>query len=359
MGVLLLVGTKKGLFLLRSDDGRRDWQLEGPLLEGWEVMHAMVDPRDGALYAAAQSWVYGGTVNRSTDLGKTWQRTEKIGLPEDTGLTLERVWHLEPARESEPDTLWLGAAPGALLRSDDKGKTWDAVRGLTQHPTREKWQPGAGGMCCHSIQFDPSNEGRAYAAISAAGTFRTDDGGETWQPVNKNVAADFYPDKYPELGQCVHKLHLHPERPERLWQQNHCGVYRSDDAGDNWERLDGNGLPSQFGFPIILHPRDPDVAYVIPEQSDEVHVTAEGRLGVYKTSDAGESWQLVANGLPEHAWVGVYREASAWDQLDPAGAYFGTQHGSIYVSPDEGDEWIEAASDLPPIYSIETAEWPS
>jgi photosystem II stability/assembly factor-like uncharacterized protein len=359
MGVLVLAGTKKGLFLLRSDDGRRDWQLEGPLLEGWEVMHATVDPRDGTMYACAQSFVYGSTVSRSSDEGKTWERSERIGLPEDSGLKFERVWHLEPGHESEPDTLWLGGAPGALLRSTDKGSTWKAVRGILEHPTRSGWQPGAGGMCCHSIQVDPTDANRVYIAISAAGTFRTDDGGGTWQPFNKNVAADFHPEKYPEYGQCVHKLHLHPAKPERLWQQNHCGVYRSDDRAESWERLDGNGLPSDFGFPIILHPRDPAVAYVIPEVSGEKHYTVDGRLGVYKTTDAGASWELAPKGLPEQAWAGVYREASAWDWLDPAGAYFATQAGSVYVSPDEGGEWIEAMSGLPPVFSIETAEWQS
>jgi photosystem II stability/assembly factor-like uncharacterized protein len=331
----ILVGTRKGLFQLQSED-RRSWTLEPPTMEGWDVFHAIVDSRNGTLYAAANTFPYGGTVQRSSDMGKTWERAEEIGLPEETGLTLEKTWHVRPG--NAPGELWLGAAPGALLRST------------------ERWQPGAGGMCCHSIQLDPGDANRMYVAISAAGSFRTDDGAETWVPVNKNVAADFMPEKYPEVGQCVHKLLVHPAQPDRLWQQNHCGVYRSDNRGDDWERLDGNGLPSSFGFPIMLHPREPDTAWVIPEKADLNRVTAEGRLGVYRTRDAGESWELTANGLPEQAWTGVLREASSFDALDPVGLYFGTQGGSVWVSPNEGDEWIEAASNLPPILSVE-AVW--
>jgi photosystem II stability/assembly factor-like uncharacterized protein len=346
MAVLLPVGTRKGLFLLRSDEGLGRWEVEGPLLPGWAVYHATVDPRDGALYAATNNSFYGATVHRSSDLGKNWERAEELGLSEESELKLNATWHVEPGRDSE---LWLGGDPGVLFRSDDGGTTWDVNRGLLDHPTREKWQPGAGGMCTHSIQFA---DGTMYVAISAAGSFRSQDGGETWTPINKNVAAEFMPDPYPEVGQCVHKLLVHPKRPERLWQQNHCGVYRSDDRGDTWERLDGNGLPTGFGFPLALDPEDPDVAYVIPEQSQEHHFTAEGRLGVYRTSDGGASWQLASNGLPDRAWVAVLREGLAYDDQ---GLYFGTQSGSIWTAPRGGDEWTEAVRDLPPILSVEAA----
>jgi hypothetical protein len=232
------------------------------------------------------------------------------------------------------------------------------VQGVIEHRTREKWNPGAGGLCCHSIQVDPSDPNRLYIAISAAGSFRSDDGGESWEPKNTNVAADFFPDNpYPEVGQCVHKLLVHPAQPERLWQQNHCGVYRSDDRGDTWERLDGNGLPSGFGFPLALDPDDPDAAYVIPEDGAENRVTPDGRLGVYRTRDAGASWELLRGGLPQQAWASVKREGMSFDRLDPVGIYLGTQGGSVFVSPDEGDEWIEAASYLPTILSVEACEW--
>ena len=355
MTVLILVGTRKGVFRLRADAGRSDWELDGPLLTGWEVFHAIRDPRSGALHACTNNAVYGATVHRSTDDGASWERSEGLGLPEDSELTLERTWHVEPGHRSQPETLWLGAAPGALFRSDDGGATWQTVRGILEHPTREKWMPGAGGMCCHSISLDVDDPQRLYVGISAAGSFRTDDGGETWTPANANVAADFMPDPYPEVGQCVHKLLAHPQRPERLWQQNHCGVYRSDDGGESWVRLDGNGLPSDFGFALALHPRDPDTAWVVPEEGADSRVTCGGRLGVYRTRDAGASWEL--HPAHDRAWVAVLREGGASDTLDPVGVYVGTQSGSIFVSPDEDESWIEAARHLPPILSVEVAEW--
>jgi len=354
VAVLVLVGTRKGLFLLEGDDERREWSLEGPLLTGFSVFHALADPRDGSLYACT-NFFGGGTVQRSTDGGKTWERAEELGLPEDGELKLNAVWHLEPGGDGE---LWLGGDPGVLFRSDDKGVTWEPNRALLEHETRERWGPGAGGMCLHSINVDPNDANRLVIGISAAGVFRSDDAGESWEPVNKGTAADFLPEPYPDVGQCVHKVLVHPRQPDRLWQQNHCGVYRSDDRGTSWERLDGNGLPSGFGFPLMLDPRDPDTAYVIPEQGADTRVVAEGRLGVYRTRDGGASWELAADGLPERAWVGVLREASAWDGRDPNGLYFGTQGGSVFVSPSAGDEWIEAARFLPPVLSVETAEWP-
>jgi len=334
---LIVIGTKKGLFLIR------DGELAGPELAGWSIFHAIRDPRDGVLYTASNSFIYGATVHRSADGGKTWERAEPIEL---SGLELGELWHVEPGHASEPETLFLGGAPGTLFRSDDASRNWRPVTGLVQHETRDRWMPGFGGMCCHSIQVDPSTSNRLYAAISAAGSFRSDDAGESWKPVNQGVAADFAPDPYPEVGQCVHKLLLHPARPERLWQQNHCGVYRSDDAGETWERLDGNGLPSAFGFPIALDPADPDIAYVIPE--DENRLTADGRLGVYRTGDGGASWELLAEGLPDPAWSVVLREGMAWDERRPV---LGTQGGAVWALED--GRWSELARDLPPILAVE------
>ena len=350
MARLLLVGTRKGLFLIRENGGA-GWSVEGPQLTGWEVFHGMRDPRDGTYYAATNNWVYGASVHRSRD-GETWERAEEIGLPEESGLTLEKAWHVEPGHASEPDTLFLGAAPGVLLRSDDGGGTWSPVRGILEHPTRESWQPGAGGMCCHSIQVDPADRGRMVIAISAAGAFRTEDGGETWAPANQGVAADFIPGEGPhEIGQCVHKLLLHAGRPGRLWQQNHCGVYRSDDWGATWNRLDRNGLPSDFGFPIALDPADPDRAWVVPEEGAENRVTSDGRFGVYRTDDGGASWELETEGLPQRAWLAVLREATSFDD---SGVYVGTQSGAVWARDRDG-RWSEIARDLPPILSVEAA----
>jgi photosystem II stability/assembly factor-like uncharacterized protein len=345
MAAELVVGTRKGLFFVREDDVR------GPIMPGWSIYHAIRDPRDGAIFAAANTWTYGGTVQVSRDGGETWERSEQIALPEESGLKLEATWHVEPGHADEPGTLFLGADPGALLRSDDGGATWQPVDGILRHETRDRWHPGAGGLCCHSIQVDPTDPQRMLVAISAAGAFRTADGGATWEPVNAGVWANFLPDEYPDVGQCVHKLLQHPARPDRLWQQNHCGVYRSDDRGTTWERLDGNGLPAFFGFPIALDPSDPDVAYVVPEESPENRVTAGGRLGVYKTEDAGASWRLLEGGLPERAWIGVLREGMSFDR--DGGVYLGTQSGSVWATGDGGETWTEWARDLPPILSVE------
>ena len=337
MSRALLVGTRKGLFVLHEAGAH--WRLGEPLLPGWGVYHAILDARDGTMHVCANNFVYGATLHSSTDGGATWRRSE--GLE-----GLNATWHVEPG--AEPDTLWLGADPGALLRSSDGGATFEPVAGMAEHPTRERWQPGAGGMCCHSIQI---TDGHLYAAISAAGAFRSDDGGETWKPINSGVAADFMPEKYPEVGQCVHKLLAHPGREGRLWQQNHCGVYRSDDHGETWNRLDGNGLPSDFGFAIALDPADPDAALVVPEVSGEQHFTCDGRLGVYRTDDAGASWTLET--LAEPAWAAVLRESSSFDA---AGTYLGTQSGSVFARRD--GQWSEVASQLPPILSVEAVDWP-
>jgi photosystem II stability/assembly factor-like uncharacterized protein len=357
MSVLVLLGTRKGLFLLEADEARCEWELEGPFLTGWSVFHAVLDTRDETIHAATNHEVYGATVHRSSDRGRSWTRSEDLGLPEESGLTLEKTWHVEPGRECEDGRLWLGAAPGVLFRTDDGGESWQPVEGILRHETRDRWYPGAGGMCCHSVQLDPEDPERMYVGISAAGVFRTDDGGESWTPANKGTAADFLPEPWVEVGQCVHKLLLHPGREGRLWQQNHCGVYRSDDRGESWERLEGNGLPSGFGFPLALDHRDPDAAFVVPEEGAENRVTCDGRLGVYRTRDRGASWDLLTDGLPAPAWGAVMREGFAADRLDPPGIYLGTQSGSLFVSPDAGDTWLEAVTQLPPVLSVEAGEW--
>jgi photosystem II stability/assembly factor-like uncharacterized protein len=339
--------------LLWADDGRLEWEVEGPLLDGWGVYHATVDPRNETLYAAANHVVYGPTVQHSTDRGRTWKRSKQVGLPEDSGLTLNATWHIEPGRPEEPDTLYLGGDPGVLFRSDDGGESWEVNRGVLEHPTRDRWFPGAGGMSCHSIQLDPRDPQRMYVAITAAGVFRSDDGGETWLPINNDVVADFLADPYSEVGQCPHKLLMHPARPDRLWQQNHFGVYLSDDRGDSWVRVDGNGLPGGFGFPLMLDPNDPDKAFVIPETSPEYHYSPGGRLAVYRTRDSGASWELMADGLPKQAWAAVLREGSAFDSES---LYFGTQSGSFFALTD-GDMWVEAVRQLPPILSVEVTTW--
>jgi photosystem II stability/assembly factor-like uncharacterized protein len=322
------------------------------LLDGWGVYHATPDPRDGIVYAATNHRVYGPAVQRSADRGRTWTRSEQIGLPEQSGLILNATWHIEPGRADEPETLYLGADPGVLFRSDDCGETWQVNRGILEHPTRERWFAGAGGLALHSIQLDPRDRGRLYVGITSAGVFRSDDNGETWIPVNRNVAAEFLADPYAEVGQCPHKLLLHPGG-DRLWQQNHFGVYRSDDHGDSWVRVDGNGLPGGFGFALMIDPQDADKAFVIPEKSFEYHYSPGGRLAVYRTRDGGGTWEAMTDGLPEQAWAAVLREASAYDDES---LYFGTQSGSFFALTD-GDRWVEAVRHLPPILSVEVTAW--
>ncbi len=338
--------------MLRGDADRRRWHTEGPLLAGWGIFHAIADPRDGTIYAAANHSVYGPTVQRSTDGGATWKRSQKIGLPEKSGMMLEATWHIEPGPPEAPGTLYLGGAPAVLFRSDDGGDSWQPNRALLEHSTRETWFPGAGGLALHSIQLDPRDSRRLYVGITAAGVFCSDDCGESWAPRNEGVVADFLADPRAETGQCVHKLLLHPARPDRLWQQNHHGVYVSDDRGESWDRLDGNGLPSEFGFPIMIDPGDPDVAYVIPETGFEYHYSPGGQLAVHRTRDRGETWERMTDGLPA-GWAAVLREGAAYDEQS---LYFGTQSGSFFALTD-GDKWVEAIRHLPPILSVEVTSW--
>ena len=356
---VVLVGTRKGLFVLESDEDRREWRLEGPQLPGWSIFHAVVDPRDGTIYAASNNEVFGATVHRSHDRGKSWARTEELGLPEESGLKLEKTWHVEPGRDGEDGRLWLGAAPGVLFRTDDGGETWDAVEGILRHETRDRWNPGAGGMCCHSIALDPDEPERMYIGISAAGVFRSEDGGETLDAGKPRVRPPTSSRiRSPTWASASTSCSLHPGRPERLWQQNHCGVYRSDDRGESWERLEGNGLPSGFGFPLALDHRDPDTAFVVPEggggRPGDVRRTP-GRL-----PDARRRlFVAAAHRGPARNGHGAWCCARAFssDRLDPPGIYLGTQSGSLFVSPDAGETWLEAVDQLPPILSVEAGEW--
>jgi photosystem II stability/assembly factor-like uncharacterized protein len=314
------------------------------------------DPRSGFFYAALDHAVYGSNLHRSADLGQSWQMVGAPNFPEGEERTVTRLWHIQPGHASQPGLLWLGADPGALFRSHDDGQTWTAVAGINHHPTRDQWQPGAGGMMVHTIVQDPTDADRTFVAISAAGVFRTEDGGESWQAKNDGVRADFLPDKYPLVGQCCHHLVMSPEDPDVLYQQNHCGVFRSLDGGDSWQDIGTGRLPATFGFPMAIHPRHGRTVYIVPQESDEFRYTPEGKFRVYRTRDGGESWQGLTSGLPqENAYLNVFREGLAADNLDPAGIYVGTGTGELFYSRDEGDDWHTLSDTLPPVYSVGTA----
>jgi photosystem II stability/assembly factor-like uncharacterized protein len=368
-GVYVLAGTRRGLFMLRSDVHRKKWSLSGPFLQGWDVSHAILDARNGKprIIAAGVSHTFGSILTMSDDFGKTWSRCKKgIRVPEyrpsdlkiikKYGISVERkIWHIEPGHASEPNVLYAGTAPAALFKSEDNGKNWKEVTGLQKHPTRSQWGPGAGGMCLHSIEIDPRDPKIMYVAISAVGGFRTTDGGKTWTAINKGIT------RYPgapegEIGTCVHKMHLHPAMPDRLYQQNHIGVYRSDDRGDFWNRID-KGLPSEFGFGLALHPRDPERCYVIPLVPEGGMFRATvAALTVYEARKGGGSWVARTKGLPQRdAYVSVLRDGFASDACDPCGLYFGTDGGHIFGSRDDGKSWTALASFLPQIKSVSVA----
>lgn len=348
--ILLLVGTKKGAFILESDPGRRAWQVREPTCDGWPIQDINVDPATGTLYAGGGSPWYGPTVFRSDDLGLTWtQSSDGLTYGED-GPKITAVWNVTPAHGA----IFAGVGPAGLFRSDDGGRTWAHVEGLTNHPSRPSWQPGAGGLILHSIVPHPTDADRMWVAISSVGTFETQDGGATWEPRNASVRACFMPDPYPETGQCVHKLVMAADDPERLYQQNHCGVYRSTDGGRAWEEITA-GLPTEFGFAMAAHPRDPLTAWTIPLTPPEAgrHMP-DGAAAVWRTHDGGDHWLRGDIGLPQHdAYLGVLREAMARDDLDPAGVYFGTSTGQLYGSADGGVNWDPIVTTLPPIWSVE------
>jgi hypothetical protein len=358
--VALLVGTMKGAFLFRSDRERRSWQQAGPWFKGVPVYSLAYDGRAGRrrLWAGSASWHWGPNLRSSDDFGATWSNPEAIPLrfPEGSGVDLKQVWQITPGRPDEPDVLYCGVEPAALFASRDGGASWELVRGLFDHPHRTQWQPGGGGLCLHTIVLHPS-EPRVMVAISTGGVYRSDDGGETWSAKNQGVRAQFLPEgsRYPEFGQCVHKVVSHPSRPERLYLQNHWGLYRSDDGGDSWRDV-ANGVPSDFGFAMAQHPHDADTAFIVPLESDEFRCTPEARLRVYRTRDAGASWEPLTAGLPqEGAYETVLRDAMDTDDLPSAGVYFGTRSGKLFASADAGDSWQALAEGLPPIVCVRAA----
>jgi photosystem II stability/assembly factor-like uncharacterized protein len=357
--VLLLVGTMKGAFLLWSDEKRKKWVVEGPHFKGEAVYAMAFDDRDGKqrIFAAPRSMHWGATVRSSDDFGETWTSPERqnVRFPAESGQALAQIWQIRPGRASEPDVVYCGVEPAALFQSRDGGDTWALVEGLSAHEHRPKWQPGGGGLCLHTIVLDPEDRDRMLIAISTGGVYRTEDGGETWRARNSGVRAEFMPDKYPEFGQCVHKVVHHPSRPERLFLQNHWGLYRSDDWGDNWHDI-ANGVPSDFGFAMQMHPENADTVYIIPLEADVFRCTPDAKLRVYRTTNAGKKWKPLTDGLPqEDAYETVLRDALAADSLDPAGIYFGTRNGKLYGSRDAGDSWREIADSLPPIVCVKSA----
>lgn len=351
--VEVLIGTKKGAFILESDAARQQWRVRGPFCETWPIHH-FVRANDGTLYAGGGNAWYGPTVFKSEDDGATWTQSSSGITYGDDAPKITTIWNL--AASADGTTLFAGVEPAGLFRSDDRGETWTHVEGLREHPSRPEWVGGAGGLILHSIALDPTNTDHMWVGISSVGAFETTDGGATWDTRNKGVRADFYPGPSPDFGQCVHKLHVDPTNPERLFQQNHCGVYRSDDGGSTWTEITGD-LPSDFGFPLLIHQNDPSTIWVVPHTGPEAgrHMI-DGHAAVWRSRDRGASWQQLDRGLPsENAYVTVLREAMGTDPLDPAGVYFGTSTGQVFGSADEGDQWQLIADFLPPVWSVEAA----
>lgn len=355
--VIVMVGTTKGAFLLTAGGPRRQWQVSGPHLPGHIVYSAAFDARQGRsrIWFSSFHWAYGTTLRTSDDFGRTWTNPEShpIKFPEDTGQALKQIWQIALGSENEPDTLYCGVEPAALFRSSDAGESWSLVRGLFDHPHRPQWNPGNGGLCLHTVIPNLAHSGRIYVAISTGGVYRTEDGGASWQVRNKGIRVDFQPVKYPEFGQCVHKVVRHPSRPGRLFLQNHGGLYRSDDAGDTWQDI-ANGVPSDFGFPIVMHPHDPDTVYIVP-LAQEMRCGPDGKLRVYRTRNAGRSWEPLTRGLPQAgAYETVLRDGMTNDQLDPAGVYVGTRSGKLFGSASGGNSWSLILEGLPPVVCVKT-----
>lgn len=358
-GVVLLVGTTKGLFTLTAGRERAAWSMSGPAFPGEEIYSAVLDTRGGGnrLLVGATSSHWGPSVYRSDDLGGSWVEPEAstLAFPPETGAAVARVWQLQPAGDAQPDVVYAGVEPAALFRSNDGGRTFSLVRGLWDHPHRPQWNPGGGGLCLHTVVPDPAGGPRLAAAVSAAGFYRTLDG-ETWEAANAGIRVPFLPDPAPEFGQCVHKVDRHPSQPDTLFLQHHWGVYRSDDFGGQWTEVGASDLPSTFGFPIVADPNRPGTAYVLPLTSDLFRVVPEQRLRVYRTADGGASWTALTSGLPqENAYLSVLRDGFGADTLDPTGLYFGTRTGDVFGSADGGETWTELARHLPPVLCVKAA----
>jgi photosystem II stability/assembly factor-like uncharacterized protein len=364
-GVRVLVGTKKGAFVLTSDGKRENWEVSGPHFGGWEIYHLKGSPADpNRIYASQTSGWFGQVMQRSDDGGATWQAVGNNfaydGVPgthqwyDGTAHPWEfkRVWHLEPSL-TDPNTVYAGVEDAALFKSSDGGQSWTELSGLRGHGTGPQWQPGAGGMCLHSVILDPSDPNRIFIAISAAGAFRSDDAGQSWKPINRGLHSLYIPNPTAEVGHCVHHIAMHPSRPGVLFMQKHWDVMRSDDAGDNWREINGN-LPTDFGFAIDVHAHEPETLFVVPILSDSLHYPPEGKLRVYRSRSGGEEWEPLSDGLPQsNCYVNVLRDAMAVDTLDDCGVYFGTTGGQVYASTNSGDSWAPIVRDLPAVLSVE------
>ena len=364
-GVRVLVGTRKGAFVLTADGTRKSWKVNGPFFGGWEMYHLKGSPADPQrLYASQSTGWHGQLIQRSNDGGKTWEPVGNKfvydGTPgphlwyDDTPHPYEfkRVWHLEPSLD-DPDTVYAGVEDAAVFKTTDGGKSWAELPGLRRHHTASSWHPGAGGLCLHTILLDPVNRGRMYAAISAAGAFRSDDGGASWKAINQGLRSQYIPDPEAEVGHCVHRIALHRSRPGTLFMQKHWDVMRTDDAGGRWREVSGN-LPTDFGFPIEVHPHEPETVYVVPIKSDSEHFPPDGKLRVYRSKVGGNEWEALTRGLPQQdCYVNVLRDATSMDALDKAGMYFGTTGGQVYASADAGDTWTAIVRDLPSVLSVE------
>jgi len=366
----VLVGTRKGAFILTADGTRERWDISGPHFPGWEIYHLKGSPVEPArLYASQTSDWFGQQIQRSSDGGKNWEpmgnEFSYDGIPgthqwydgTQHPWEFKRVWHLEPSLR-DPETVYAGAEDAALFRTTDGGKSWRELPGLRTHASGPQWQPGAGGMCLHTILLDPVQPDRIFVAISAAGTFRSDDGGQNWRPINRGLHSEYIPNPTAEVGHCVHRIAMHPSRPNVLFMQKHWDVMRSEDAGDSWREVSGD-LPSDFGFPINVHAHEPETVYVVPIKSDSEHFPPDGKLRVYRSRTGGNEWEALTKGLPQsNCYVNVLRDAMAVDSLDECGIYFGTTGGQVYGSADAGDTWTAIVRDLPGVLSVEVQTLP-